>query len=69
MLVVELTNSTVDADGQRRIYHVPCLPGLRPMDLDGVAGEVGNEQELTALNAVASTFGMYGKDYVLSWES
>ncbi len=65
-LVVELTNSTVDADGTRRVYHVPCEPDLRPMYLDGGLGE---PQDLTALNAVASTYGFRGEEYRLDCET
>ena len=66
LTVVELTNSTVDADGARRVYHVPCHPELRPM-LAG--GELGAAQKLTALNAVASTYGLTGSEYVLEVET
>ena len=65
-LVVELTNSTVDADGTRRVYHVPCEPDLRPMYLDG---GLGDPQDLTALNAVASTYGCTGEEYRLDYET
>ena len=60
VLVIELTNSTVDADGGRRVYHVPCEPELRPWLSDGTFGE---SQELTALAAVASTYGMTAAEY------
>jgi len=68
VVVVELTNSTVDADGTRRVYHVPCEPELRPMPrMPG--GEWGAPQTLTALNAVASTYSMRGEDYRLAVET
>lgn len=66
LVVVELTNSTVDADGTRRTYHVPCHPELRPLMPDG---DLGSPQKLTARNAVASTYGMRGEEYVLAVET
>jgi hypothetical protein len=66
LVVVELTNSTLDADGSRRVYHVPCHPELRPLVSDT---ELGDPQRMTALNAVASTFGLRGEDYVLTAET
>jgi hypothetical protein len=88
LLVVELTNSTADADESnldlhiddymakklvanpmektRRIYHVPCHPQLRPMHPDG---SLGQPQKLTALNAVASTYGYRGEEYSPSVET
>lgn len=65
-VVVELTNSTVDADGTRRVYHVPCHPELRPLLPDG---GLGDPQALTALNAVASTYGLMGFEYRLEVET
>lgn len=65
-MVVELTNSTVDADGTRRVYHIPVEPELRPLLDDG---EMGEPQRMTALNAVASTYGMRGEDYLLQVET
>jgi hypothetical protein len=65
-MVVELTNSTVDGDGTRRIYHIECEPELRPL-LEN--GEMGEPQKLTALNAVASTYGMRGDEYILDCET
>jgi hypothetical protein len=65
-MVVELTNSTTDADGKRRMYHVPVHPELRPLLSDT---ELGEPQKLTALNAVASTYGMRGSEYVLAAET
>jgi hypothetical protein len=66
IVVVELTNSTVDADGMRRVYHVACEPSLRPLLADG---ELGEPQALTALNAVAASYGMRGEQYVLEVET
>jgi hypothetical protein len=78
LTVVELTNSTLDADGTRRVYHVPCHPELRPLapitfDSQGRAtGRVeglGEPQKLTAKNAVASTYGLRGERYQLRIET
>lgn len=65
-VVVELTNSTVDSDGTRRVYHIPVHPELRPMISDT---ELGDRQAMTALNAVASTYGMRGEDYKIEVET
>lgn len=65
-LVVELVNSTVDADGTRRVYHIPVEPELRPLLPDG---QLGRPQKMTVLNAVASTFGMSGAEYSLEVET
>ena len=64
--MVELTNSTVDSDGTRRTYHVPVEPSLRPMLANGALGE---PQAMTALNAVASTYGLRGEQYLLEIET
>jgi hypothetical protein len=78
LTVVELTNSTVDADGTRRVYHVPCHPELRPIapitfDAEGRATGrkegLGEPQKPTALNAVASTYGLRGEQYRPSVET
>ena len=66
LIVVELTNSTVDAGGTRRKYFVPVHPELRPLLSDT---DLGEPQKLTALNAVASTYGMRGSEYVLAAET
>jgi hypothetical protein len=52
--------------GTRRVYHVPVHPELRPLLPDG---ELGAPQKPTALNAVASTYGLTGKEYVLEVET
>jgi hypothetical protein len=66
MLVVHLINSTLDADGTRREYFVPCEPELRPLLPNG---DVGEPQKLTALNAVAASYGMRGESYRLAVET
>src|SRR3989344_1895854 len=65
-LVVEVTNSTADPDGTRRKYRIPVHPRLCPL-LDG--GTLGAPQKLTALNAIASTYGLRGEEYVLVTET
>lgn len=66
IMVIELVNSTVDADGTRRVYHKSVHPELRPLLPNG---QLGAPQKLTALNAVASTYGMRGEEYVLEVET
>jgi hypothetical protein len=60
MWVVEVVNSTPEPDGLWKHYHLRCHPELRPM-LSG--GGLGKPQKPTALNAVASTFGLTGAAY------
>jgi hypothetical protein len=66
LVVVELTNSTEDADGSRLKYWVPCHPELRPLLPNG---QLGEPQRMTALAAVASTYGLRAEEYVLSCET
>jgi hypothetical protein len=66
LTIVELTNSTEDGDGSRRKYHVACHPELRPLHADGT---LGAPQRLTALAAVASTYGLRAEEYVLEQET
>jgi hypothetical protein len=68
IVVVELTNSTEDADGTRRKYHVPCHPELRPLPFPP-DNRLGEPQAMTALNAVASTYGFRGEEYRLRVET
>ena len=60
-LIVHVYNSTIDADGTRREYAIPCHPELRPWGKSGAWD--GAPQKLTALNAVASSYGMTGAEY------
>jgi len=60
LVVVEVVNSTPEPDGSWKHYTLRCEPSLRPLLADGRMGE---PQELTARNAVASTFGMRGENY------
>lgn len=62
--VVKVINATAEPDGTFRSYVIPvdafCRPLPNPNDPSDTLGEV---QFRSALNAVASTFGMTGKDY------
>ena len=66
MMMVEVLNSTPEPDGSVRTYFLRVDPRLRPMKHGGV---LGDPQPLSALNAIASTFGMTGKEYQLAMES
>jgi hypothetical protein len=66
LTMVRVTNSTPEHDGTRKVYWLRCHPELRP--LLSSAGEpgglqLGEPQEMTARNAVASSFGLRGEDY------
>ena len=64
VLYLKVTNRSPEPDGTFRCYALPVHPQLRPLP-DPDRGETwfGEPQALTALNAVASTFGMYGAEY------
>jgi hypothetical protein len=62
IITVQVINSTPEPDGTFKKYFLRVHPECRPL-LDG--GEVGKAQEMTALNAIASTFGMRGEEYIL----
>ena len=59
-LFLKLINSTPEADGTRKEYVIPVHPGCCPILHDDT---LGKPQALTALNAVASSFGLYGHEY------
>jgi hypothetical protein len=61
LVMVKVVNSTREPDGTFKDYFLRVQPELRPM-LEG--GGLGDPQKLTALNAVASTFGLTGKEYL-----
>jgi hypothetical protein len=68
--MVELHNSTPDPDGTRRVYFKGVHPELRPMSLDENDEMIlGEPQNLTAHNAVASTYGKRGDGYRPSVET
>jgi hypothetical protein len=68
---LECLNSTPEPDGHHKTYNLwidtRCRPLLDP-DEDGEA-QFGEPQEMTAHNAVASTFGMRGETYMPLVES
>lgn len=71
-LVLKVTNRSPEPDGTFREYMLPVADECEPLpDPNDPNGRLGQPQPLTALNAVASTFGMTGKEYesVLAWES
>lgn len=83
--VVKVVNSTRESDGSFKDYHLRVHPELRPMIHNGLTwlqgggdpeceqpvGEfvLGRGQELTARNAVASTFGLRGEHYAPEQET
>jgi hypothetical protein len=69
LTAIELTNSTPEPDGSRKLYTIRVHPELRPHIVPGIRSEYGDPQEMTCLNAVAATFGMYGHEYRLEVET
>lgn len=63
LVMVKVMNSTQEPDGSFKPYFLRVNPELRPLLKNG---EMGGPQKVTALNAVASTFGMTGEEYVKS---
>jgi hypothetical protein len=61
LMMVKVTNSTPESDGSVKSYFLRVDPRCRPLLADQQFGE---PQKLTPLNAVASTFGMTGKEYL-----
>jgi len=61
LVMVKVMNSTPEPDGSSKPYFLRVHPELRPLSKDG---QLGSSQKLTPLNAVASTFGMTGQDYL-----
>jgi hypothetical protein len=66
LVCVECRNSTPEPNGEYKIYSLWVHPECRPL-LTG--GELGKSQELTAHNALASTYGEYGPDYAPTVET
>jgi hypothetical protein len=62
LVMVKVMNSTPEPDGNAKPYFLRVEPELRPLLSDGL----GNAQKISALNAVASTFGMTGEQYLKS---
>ena len=64
VLFLKVVNRSPEPDGRFRHYVLPVHPELRPLpDVDRGESQFGEPQALTALNAVASTFGMRGGEY------
>ncbi len=66
LVMVKVVNSTPEPDGSQKDYFLRVDPELRLLHPDGTKGQ---PQEITARNAVASTFGMRGNDYTLHIET
>jgi len=64
-LFLRVVNGSPEPDGSFRNYVLPVGPGCEPLPEEGET-ELGEPQELTALNAVASTYGLTGKQYASS---
>jgi hypothetical protein len=65
-VAIEVTNSTPEPDGHRKIYTFRCDPELRPLQIgphSGLPRERRPPQEMTCQNAIASTYGYLGSDY------
>ena len=63
-LVLEVVNRSAEPDGSFRRYILPVADGCEPLpDPADANAELGDPQALTALNAVASTFGLRGEEY------
>ena len=62
LVMVKVMNSTAEPDGSVKPYFLRVNPELKPLLSDGL----GNSQKISALNAVASTFGMTGSEYLKS---
>lgn len=62
LVMVKVMNSTPEFDGTVKSYFLRVNPELRPLLSDGL----GSAQKISALNAVASTFGMTGEQYLKS---
>ena len=61
MVAVKVIDPSTD-----RSYIIRVHPELRPMHADGT---LGKPQKLNVRNAIASTFGMTGKEYSLAQET
>jgi hypothetical protein len=61
-LFVKVINGSPEPDGSYREYILPVAPNCQPLPLTNKE-DLGAPQKLTALNAVASTYGKTGKKY------
>lgn len=66
---IEVTNSTPEPDGTRKLYTFRCHPELRPFPIPGIRTEYGPAQEMTCQNAIASQYGYLGEDFVLEMQT
>ena len=66
IVMVQVVNSTPEPDGSFKDYFLRVNPECRPM-LD--SGKFGEPQQLTARNAIASTFGLRGEEYEPAFQS
>jgi hypothetical protein len=65
-VMVEVVNSTAEPDGSFKDYWLRVQPDCRPLVADPSTPSgfrLGSAQKQTALNAVASTYGMTGEEY------
>lgn len=60
LVLVKVTNSTPEPDGSYKDYVLRVHHELRPLMEGNLLGE---PQKITALNAIASTFGLTGDEY------
>lgn len=68
-LMIEVTNSTPEPDGSLKLYTFRCHPELRPHSDRGMRHKDPKPQEINCQNAIASTYGFYGHEYVLAVET
>ena len=61
LVMVRVLNSTPEQDGTRKPYWLRVHPELRPIRQDKSLGE---PQQLTARNAIASVYGYRGEEYL-----
>lgn len=61
LTMVEVVNSTAEPDGSWKKYMLNVDHLCRPLNRQGLPS--GQPQEMTALNAIASTFGLTGEVY------
>mgnify|MGYP001610588142 FL=1 len=57
--MIEMTNSTPEPDGTRKVYLERVHHELRPFG----HGPIGEPQAMTCHNAIASQAGLRGEDY------
>jgi len=63
-VAIEVTNSTPEPDGTRKLYTFRTHPELRPLPGMGARHLSPQPQEMTCHNAIASTYGYYGHEYM-----